>query len=176
MSFLNIEIKARCKNLDSIRHILNQSNAVLKGVDHQIDTYFDCRNGRLKLREGNIEHHLIHYDREDKAGPKRSLVTLFRPQPDSALKDILAKSLGILVVVDKKREIYFIDNIKFHLDTVIGLGSFVEIEAIDNSGDIGQEKLQQQCEDNIKLLGIQPDDLIEFSYSDMLLQLKGKNL
>lgn len=176
MSFLNIEIKARCKNLDRIRHILNQNNAVFKGLDHQIDTYFNCQNGRLKLREGNIEHHLIHYDREDKAMSKRSLVTLYRPQPDSALKDILTKSLGILVVVDKKREIYFIDNVKFHLDTVIGLGSFVEIEAIDNTGDIGQQKLRQQCEDNIKLFGIQSDDLIEFSYSDMLLQLKNNNL
>jgi len=175
MSFINIEIKARCQNPDHVRYILKDRNAHFKGLDHQIDTYFNCQNGRLKLREGNIEHHLIHYDRADQAGPKKSIVTLYRPQPDSALKEILIKSLGILVVVDKKREIYFIDNIKFHIDTVIGLGSFVEIEAIDNTGDIGQEKLQKQCEDNIKLFRIQPDDLIESSYSDMLLQLKNKN-
>ena len=103
MSFINIEIKARCLNPGSIRKILKQRNAIFKGEDHQIDTYFNCKMGRLKLREGNIEHHLIHYDREDQSGPKKSIVTLYRPEPDSTLKVILTKSLGILVVVDKKR-------------------------------------------------------------------------
>jgi len=51
-----------------------------------------------------------------------------------------------------------------------GLGSFVEIEAIDNTGEIGKEKLQQQCEDYMKLLAIQSDHLIECSYSDLILQ------
>ena len=170
MSILNIEIKARCKNPDCIRDILNQRNAIFKGEDHQIDTYFNCLHGRLKLREGNIEHHLIHYNREDQAGPKKSIVTLYRAQPDSTLKEILTKSLGILVIVDKKRKIYFIDNVKFHIDKVEGLGSFVEIEAIDNTGEIGKEKLVEQCEDYLKLLGVQFNDLIECSYSDMILQ------
>lgn len=175
MSFLNIEIKARCKNPDSIRRVLNQHNAIFKGQDNQIDTYFNCSYGRLKLREGNIEHHLIHYDREENAGPKKSIVTLYRPQPDSTLKEILTKSLGILVVVDKKREIYYIDNVKFHIDRVEGLGSFVEIEAIDSTGDIGEAKLRSQCEKYISLFSIQSSDLIKLSYSDMLLQLKIQN-
>ena len=170
MSFLNIEIKAHCSDPDFVRRTLKQRNAIYKGEDHQIDTYFNCTQGRLKLREGNIEHHLIHYNREDQAGPKQSIVMLYRPQPDSTLKEILTKSLGILVIVDKKREIYFIDNVKFHIDQVEKLGSFVEIEAIDNTGEIGKEKLQQQCEDYMKLLAIQSDHLIECSYSDLILQ------
>jgi adenylate cyclase class IV len=40
--------------------------------------------------------------------------------------------------VDKKREIYFINNVKFHIDTVDGAGSFIEIEAIDNDGSSGR--------------------------------------
>lgn len=36
-----------------------------------------------------------------------------------------------LVVVDKMREIYFIDNVKFYFDKVEGFGIFVEIEVID---------------------------------------------
>jgi len=169
MSFLNIEIKARCQNADYIRQILNEQNADFKGEDHQIDTYFHCQNGRLKLREGTIEHHLIHYHREDKSGPKKSIVTLYRPQPGSNLKEILIEALGILVVVDKQREIYFIDNIKFHIDTVDKLGSFVEIEAIDKTGDIGEDRLKKQCEKYIQLFQIGADDLIDGSYSDLLL-------
>jgi len=175
MNFLNIEIKARCHDPEHIRQILVQRNAIFKGNDHQIDTYFICKHGRLKLREGNIEHHLIHYDREDKAGPKKSMVTLYRSPSDSTLKEMLTKSLGILVVVDKKREIYFIDNIKFHIDIVKYLGSFVEIEAIDNTGEIGQYRLQKQCEEYIELFQIPLDDLIKVSYSDMLLKLRNEN-
>ena len=55
MSVLNIEIKAKCQNVEAIRKILLQSKAIFKGEDHQVDTYFEIPTGRLKLREGNIE-------------------------------------------------------------------------------------------------------------------------
>jgi adenylate cyclase class 2 len=171
MSFINIEIKARCGDPNSIRQILNQRNAIFKGEDHQIDTYFKCHIGRLKLRQGNIENHLIHYEREDQSGPKKSVVTLYRSQPGSTLKEILTKSLGILVIVDKRREIYFIDNIKFHIDSIEKLGSFIEIEAIDRTGQIGEQQLRNQCEEYIRLFKIQPEHLIDRSYSDLLLDL-----
>jgi adenylate cyclase class IV len=57
----NIEIKARCNDLDKIRSILKTKNALFKGVDNQVDTYFNSKIGRLKLREGNIESNLIYY-------------------------------------------------------------------------------------------------------------------
>ena len=66
MAHVNIEIKAKSDNQTMIREILTSKNADFKGIDHQIDTYFNVNFGRLKLREGNIENHLIHYQREDK--------------------------------------------------------------------------------------------------------------
>ena len=170
MAHLNIEIKARSTNQDEIREILKSKNANFKGVDHQIDTYFKVSFGRLKLREGKIENHLIHYQRENKEGPKQSQVTLFTSDPTSSLKEILTKALGVLVVVDKKREIYFIDNVKFHIDVVENLGTFVEIEAIDTDGSIGKDKLLTQCHFFLDLFKISQEDLISFSYSDLLLQ------
>ena len=47
--------------------------------------------------------------------------------------------------MDKQREIYFIDNVKFHIDDVKELGAFMEIEAIDEQGKFTQAELQQQC-------------------------------
>ena len=170
MAHVNIEIKAKSNNQDAIREILKSKNADFKGVDHQIDTYFKVNNGRLKLREGKIENHLIHYQRENKEGPKQSDVTLFKSDPKSSLKEILTKALGILIVVNKKREIYFIDNVKFHIDVVEDLGTFVEIEAIDNDGTIGKDKLLEQCQFFLDLFKISQDDLISVSYSDLLLQ------
>jgi predicted adenylyl cyclase CyaB len=170
MVHINIEIKAKSNNHNKIREILTSKNADFKGVDHQIDTYFKVHSGRLKLREGKIENHLIYYDRENKEGPKQSTIILYKSEPQSSLKEMLTKALGVLVVVDKQREIYFIDNVKFHIDTVKHLGTFVEIEAIDKDGTIGKEKLLKQCQYFLNMLNIAQEDLIPVSYSDLLLQ------
>ena len=172
MKHLNIEIKAKCDKPESIRNILKSKKADFKGKDHQIDTYFKVQNGRLKLRQGNIENLLIYYLRENKSGPKKSKVILLENTPNSNLKEILVQALDTLVIVDKKREIYFIDNIKFHIDKVKNLGSFIEIEVKDKDGVIGQKKLSKQCQDYLDLFKISKKDLLSNSYSDMLLNLK----
>lgn len=169
MSILNIEFKATTSKLAVLEATLQQHNPVFIGEDHQVDTYFNVPTGRLKLREGNIENALIHYERENTAGAKSSHVLLYRHQPDKTLKEILAKSLGIKAVVDKKRKIYFINNVKFHFDTVTGLGTFVEVEAIDKDGTIGKEKLQAQCDEYAALFNLDAADFCAVSYSDMVL-------
>lgn len=167
---INIEIKARCANPEKIKQLLVAKNADFKGVDHQIDTYYKVPKGRLKLRAGNIENTLIHYERDNQAGPKQSNVALYKNEADSSLGEVLQKALEVLVVVDKKRVIYFIDNVKFHVDEVKGLGNFVEIEAIDSDGSLGIEHLQMQCRRYMSYLSIENQDLIEQSYSDLLLK------
>ncbi len=174
MGFINIEIKARCSNPEFIEQILIDEKADYKGLDHQTDTYFNVPNGRLKLREGNIENALIFYNRDNIAGPKKSQVQIYRTQHGSGLKEILHNSLGIKIIVEKDRKTFFIRNIKFHLDTVKGLGSFVEIEATDRQGTIGQTKLTGQCERYIQKFGIAKNELISLSYSDLLLKKDSK--
>ncbi|MDD3744493.1 MAG: class IV adenylate cyclase [Lentimicrobiaceae bacterium] len=171
MTIQNIEIKARTQNQAFIREKLLSLEAVFKGIDLQTDTYFIVPSGRLKLREGNIENHLIYYEREDQQSPKSSQVKLYKPENPAALKEILTQALGVKVVVNKKREIYFVDNVKFHLDTLHSLGQFVEIEAIDNQGTMNVEELYVQCRFYMELFRITPDALVSESYSDMLLKI-----
>ena len=165
-----VEIKAKCKDAEKVRHVLLSQGADCKGTDHQVDTYFRVAHGRLKLREGNIENSLIFYQRQNTALPKQSDVILFASQPGSSLKEILRHALGVLTVVDKSREIYFIENVKFHIDIVEGLGNFVEIEAIDSDGSIGEQKLREQCHRYMALLNVDNYDLVSVSYSDLLLR------
>lgn len=162
-----VEIKARCQNPDKIRQILKSKGAEYKGLDHQIDTYFKVNSGRLKLREGNIENHLIFYQRDNHPGPKESNVHLFETEPDSILKSILTEALGVHVVVEKRREIYFIENVKFHIDRVMDLGSFVEIEAIGDQEAANKAKLRRQCKYYLDLFKIEEKQLIKDSYSDL---------
>ena len=164
---VNIEIKAHCNDPAFVAERLQQLHADHKGTDHQVDTYFKVEKGRLKLREGNIENNLIYYLRNNQVGPKKSEVILYPSGSDGSLKDILGKVLGIMVVVDKHRDIYFIDKVKFHIDRVKGLGSFVEIEAIGEAGD--EEELGELCARYMELLHISDDHLIDVSYSDLLM-------
>ena len=170
MNITNFEFKASTSGINEQEQKLLTLNPVFIGEDHQTDTYFNVVEGRLKLREGNIENALICYSRENSAGAKQSNIILYKHAPDTALKDILIKVHGIKVTVIKKRRIYFIGNTKFHFDRVEGLGAFIEVEAIDDSGDIGIEKLKQQCDQYIGFFNIQPGDFIKESYSDLLLK------
>lgn len=174
MDALNIEIKAQCSHPDRIKAILNEKGARFVGTDHQVDTYYKVPEGRLKLRQGNIENALIYYIRGNQAGPKTSHIKLFKTTSGEELQDLLTTALGVLTLVDKSREIYFIKNVKFHIDQVQGLGSFVEIEAIDDSGTYSLEELQYQCDRYLELFEIQPNQLVAVSYSDLLLNQKSQ--
>lgn len=167
-AIINSEIKARCGDQEAVRQYLREHGADFKGTDHQIDTYFDVPEGRLKLRQGPIENNLIFYQRADTDGPKQSTINLSPVAPDSTIGEVLTAALGVRVTVDKQREIYFIDNVKFHINTVQDLGNFVEIEAIDTDGKRNTEQLEQQCSHYMRELGIKDTDLVVGSYSDLL--------
>ena len=85
----------------------------------------------------------------------------------AGLKEVLTKSCGIKTIVTKRREIYYLDNVKFHIDEVPGLGAFVEIEAGNVLADRNEEQLRDQCEFYLRQFGISDRDLLTSSYSDM---------
>jgi predicted adenylyl cyclase CyaB len=168
MKIRNYEFKARVDDLQEYEKMLLTLNPEFRGTDHQADTYFNVKRGRLKLREGNIENALINYNRDDIAGSKSSDVILYRHAPDAALKEILVKQFGIRVVVSKIRRIYFIGNVKFHFDSVEGLGTFIEVEAIDDKDEFTTDQLKAQCDHYLHFFGVKKDQLVDRSYSDMV--------
>jgi predicted adenylyl cyclase CyaB len=171
MPYLNVEIKAICIDPSFVRSYLVTHEAIFKGEDEQTDTYFNVKAGRLKLREGNIENNLIFYNRTNQAGPKNSHFNLVKIEDARGLKEVLDRSCGIKMIVRKKREIYYIDNVKFHIDEVPGLGSFIEIEAGNILADKPESELLDQCNFYLKEFGIKEEDLIAESYCDMLMKL-----
>lgn len=168
MRVINIEIKARCASPERVRTVLRERKARFAGLDHQVDTYFRVPQGRLKLREGNIENALIYYRRPNEGGPKTSDVLLHQAS-GPGLKDILVAALGVLVAVEKQREICYLENVKIHVDQVEGVGGFVEIEAAgDENADRGA--LMAQCRELMTEFGVQEEDLVAESYSDLRLR------
>lgn len=164
------EIKCPIVNPEAKHSQLISLGANFKGTDHQIDTYFNVPNGRLKLRTGNIENTLIRYNRNEIKGIKQSNV-IFQPLTASdakGIKSILIDSNGIWKIVDKQRRIYFIDNVKFHIDEVHQLGTFMEIEAIDENETIHSADLEKQCSKFIELLQLDRSTFMDQSYSDLV--------
>jgi homotetrameric cytidine deaminase len=163
----NVELKAMDPDPARSLAVCRELGAEDKGILRQRDTYFRTRSGRLKLREeepGGAT--LIQYERPDKAQARASRYRLTAvPEPDE-LRASLDAALGTLVVVDKERHLLLWDGVRIHLDTVAGLGSFVELEGVappDSDLTAEQEKVARLRE----ALGI--DEILTDSYSDRLL-------
>lgn len=168
MKRVNFEFKARLKDESRIRAALKRLRARYVGTDHQLDTYYRVPTGRLKVREGKIENALIFYQRTNSARPRRSSIELMLLPRRNALRAILSGALRPQVVVDKRREIFFVGSVKIHLDRVRGLGKFVEVEAITRTGRLHHARIQARRIQ--RLFGIAPADIIARSYSDMVLK------
>ncbi|HEV2351624.1 MAG TPA: class IV adenylate cyclase [Terriglobia bacterium] len=167
MKRINYEFKARLKSDGVVRAALKKLGARYVGTDHQVDTYFRVPAGRLKIREGRIENALIFYQRSNARRARQSKVEMMMLPPRNSIRAILAAALGVRVVVDKRREIYFVGNVKIHLDRVRGLGRFVEVEAISRGGRVA--KVREQARKFQKLFGIKAADIVPQSYSDLIL-------
>lgn len=165
MHNINIEVKSKFSDHDKIRTVLKLKEAEYLGIDFQTETYFDVRNGTLKLREGNIENKLIH---ESEAVEEKKDILLYNTQKGSSLKKILEKSYGISKVVEKHREIYSIKNVKFYIDFVSSLGNFVGIEAIGKNASHTKEELVAQCRYYVDLLKLKEWEFVQNSYSDAI--------
>jgi len=172
----NVELKARYDDLQAGRDTAQQLGASFEGQLQQRDTYYLVPEGRLKLREiraepGGTSAELIWYARPDDLSARTSHFHVVPLAEPTGIHETLAAALGIHVVVEKTRELFLLDNVRIHLDTVTGLGRFLEFEALlidgrDEQDGFGQlDALQRD-------FGIRPDDVVGGSYSDLLSDLQ----
>ncbi|MBZ5542278.1 MAG: class IV adenylate cyclase [Acidobacteriia bacterium] len=168
MKLTNYEFKARLKDERHVRAALKRLRARYVGTDRQVDTYFKVQRGRLKVREGRIENALIFYERADTPRARRARIEMTLLPRRNSLCAILRHTLPVRAVVAKRREIYFVGNVKIHLDNVRRLGRFVEVEAVSRSGKVGRAR--EQARRFQKLFGISSQDILRQSYSDMVLK------
>jgi adenylate cyclase len=164
----NVEIKARVRDPIAVESRVAEL-ADGPPVDlEQHDTFFPVPNGRLKLRrfpDGSGE--LIHYDRPDETGPKLSDYVIHRTREGDTLLPPLTRALGVRGVVRKERRLYTVGRTRVHLDTVEGLGSYLELEVVLDRGQ-SREDGERTAHDLLARLGVHPEDLVEGAYIDLL--------
>ncbi len=164
----NIELKARLASLELARQTASSVAESRLPDQHQIDTYFYCQHGRLKLREIVGERaELIAYRRPNESGPKASNYFVLSVEQAERFKEALATTLGIRARVEKHREIYLHRNVRIHLDSVAELGEFLEFEAVlgENYAEADSRQLVQELRRRFE---IGDDDLVEESYGEMI--------
>jgi adenylate cyclase len=167
----NIEIKAK---IDSAGALIPAAAALADQGPFEIDqddTFFECPNGRLKLRElSRDEGELIFYQRADEAGPKESFYVIARTPTPSAMREALARAYGIAGRVRKRRTLYLAGRTRIHLDRVEDLGDFLELEVVLAADEAPQSGLDEAYR-LLASLQVHPSQLQAGAYVDYLANL-----
>jgi len=164
----NIELKARLRHVETAREIAEMVATERLATEEQLDTYFHCREGRLKLRQVNGKlAQLIWYARQNDTSPKPSDYQLVPVADAESLKAALTSALGVRSIIRKRRQIFLWGNVRIHLDEVEGSGHFLEFEAVLGPG-IDDKAGHAQLIDLVKRFEVQDDDLLAGSYSELV--------
>ena len=134
----------------------------------QDDTFFPCESGRLKLRRFSSDRgELIYYERSDEDGPKESFYIRSSTATPDSLCEALSLAFGTAGRVQKHRTLYLVGRTRVHIDCVVGLGDYLELEVVlddDDSPDAGRS----EAEELMIRLGITSSQLVKGAYVDLL--------
>ena len=185
-------------SLERIEDLACSAGANYISTLRQRDTYFPVPYGRLKLREwwrqedelrgpnsdeepsrpfaelgseaGSSGATLIAYKRPDSEGSRMSDYLLSPVSESLTLRTVLAEALSTRVIIEKRRVLYQYGATRIHLDTVRGLGTFVELETVF-SDLASPDDLTTEHRQLIELLHLNQLPVIAHSYSDLLERL-----
>uniref|UniRef100_A0A3P9CU81 Si:ch211-156b7.4 n=1 Tax=Maylandia zebra TaxID=106582 RepID=A0A3P9CU81_9CICH len=156
----NVEIKAKVSDLTQFAQKAAELSQSEGTIIRQHDTFFSCSQGRLKLRDFmNGSGQLIFYERPDTDGPKLSRYSITPTSDPQSLQVVLSEALGVKGEVKKERRLFLIGQTRVHLDTVEGLGHYMELEVS-----------KPVAEDLMEKLGVSKESLVTGAYMDLLLK------
>ncbi len=164
----NIEMKARVEDAPGLRARALDLTPHEVFVLEQVDTFFHCQTGRLKLRQfadGSAE--LIAYQRPNTLGARESIYYRTPTADGAGLLQALTSSLGIQTVVRKRREVMLVGQSRIHLDAVESLGDFMEIEVVMEPGQSAADG-ESILADLMDKLAIAPEHCIAGAYADFI--------
>jgi predicted adenylyl cyclase CyaB len=162
----NVELKLHLVDRHEAARVLAELGATYDDTITQIDTYYEADGRRVKQREETgAPPVLIVYNRPDAKAPSTSHYTIH--PLDEAPTDVRALMRNVVAVVRKQREVWLHENVRIHLDSVEGLGEFLEFEAIidDNRDEVASRVMVDQLLDAFRdavgdVLGVSNLDLM----------------
>lgn len=165
----NIELKVRHPDLARVRTAAAALGARYTWTRTQRDTYYAVRSARLKVREMPDRAELIWYQRPDGTSPRPSHYTLQPLRDAAAARALLAALYPPAGVVEKVRELWLWRNVRVHLDTVQGLGTFVELEGVVGP-DVDEAASRAHVDTAIAALALDRCAPVPQSYGDLVVR------
>ena len=172
---LEAEVKARVEDLDRVEKRLSGLGAKYLDEESQVDLYFNhpsrdfsITDEALRLRRAGKRLFLTY------KGPKLDSLTKTRREHEVGIEDFegareILLSLGFVPVAEvrKNRRLYSCRGFIVSLDSVEGLGSYVEVE-----GRAEECKTPERLLGFLQELGISPEESERRSYLELLLDKK----
>ncbi len=170
---MEIEVKFPVRSFGAVRKKLVESGAKLLYKSREEDFYFEpfSRKAVLRLRNHDGDWILTYKELVSSKDSQKAIELETHVEP--VMMDILKKTGHKLVMKKiKQREAWQFKGTTVNLDTVEGIGKFIEIEFLGKP-EIGDSVLK-----NVSgLLGLDWDSRITVSYIRMLLEReKNKNV
>lgn len=155
------------------QEVLENLKAQFQESVHQHDEYYSPKKGgrrsrellriRIQQKDGTQDSTIILTYK----GPRLKQAALQKPRFDIVItqqeRELLAQYFKLSATITKKREIFTIGGVAVHIDTVEGLGSFVEF-CTQTKG--GLDAIVKTLND----LGIDSSSALSESYLDMMLK------
>jgi adenylate cyclase class IV len=162
----NVESKFRCADHDGVAVRASAAGASDEGYRRQRDQFYGVSKGRLKLRTTDgVRSELIAYDREDTTAARASEYGLCPTDDAALLDDVLGRALSRTGVLEKTRHLLLLRNTRIHLDDVVGLGRFVELETVIDTQS--EDEAAVEHDDVITTLGLGGAERIAVGYVDL---------
>ena len=164
----NLELKIQLKSHHLLRRRLIDIGADNIGILNQKDVYYTVPKGLLKLRIEDGRESLIFYKRNENAKTRWSDYDIIKFENEGGEK-FLKKLFIVETVVEKRRELFYFENTRIHLDKVNILGNFIELETLVLSSKAEAQKRFKRIN---TLLDLDSSMQIKKSYRDLLLKSK----
>ena len=163
----NVESKYACPDHELILGRALADGAKDCGFIEQRDVFFDVPQGRLKLRYLQGGHgQLIAYTRDNLPVARPSEYGIFDTAEPQALEEVLDRALSRGTVLEKRRHLLLHRHTRIHLDEVLHLGRFVELETVIDG--LRDEAAGSEHEEILEMLDLSRWDRIGVGYVDLL--------
>ena len=169
---IEIEVKARADH-QKIKKLLEGMGAQAIGIEKHHDTYYNAPHRdfaitdealRIRLRNGEA---ILTYKGKKLDRVSKTRNEFETPVDGENTRSILLE-LGFVetTVVKKTREVFEFDDLTICLDSLDGLGEFIEVEIVaDSDVDYHRARLFGF----LKKLGIREEESIRRSYMELLM-------
>ena len=180
---VEVEIRARIKDVERIKDELKKIGAEFAKTERQIDRIFghpmflDSDNmiieGGISARIREIgDEKLLEFKEISRRNGGIEIKSELS-DVNVGLKFLEKLQFSEAFIVSKTRESYLYNNFVICLDSVNQLGNFIEIERLINFSD-NKEKVRKECENLLHVLS--PDSEIENKkYGDLMQEIINKN-